>query len=150
MPLLIATHLLAAVVWIGGMAFSLFVLGPATAPVDLPLRVAVWFRVLSRFLTWAWVAVVTLLVTGYGMIHTAFGGFSAVGPYIHVMHLLAWAMFIVLCYLYFVPFRRLQHMVKHELIPEAGLYLMAIRRLVAVNFGLGMVTIFVASSGRYL
>ena len=45
--LLVAIHLLAAVFWVGGMAFAYMVLRPAAAAFDPPERVPLWQRVFS-------------------------------------------------------------------------------------------------------
>ena len=68
MFLLLALHTLAAVLWVGGMFFALVVLRPAADGLDGPERLRLWRRVFARFFPWVWVAVATLLVTGYIML----------------------------------------------------------------------------------
>jgi uncharacterized membrane protein len=48
--LLLAIHLLAAVFWVGGMAFAYTVLRPAAGPLDPAVRLPLWRRVFARFL----------------------------------------------------------------------------------------------------
>jgi len=51
--LLLAIHLLAAVYWVGGMAFAYTVLRPAAGALDPPARLPLWRRVFTRFLPWS-------------------------------------------------------------------------------------------------
>src|ERR1700675_1888451 len=50
----IAFHILAAVIWVGGMFFALMVLRPSTGPLEPAVRLALWHRVFSRFFAWVW------------------------------------------------------------------------------------------------
>ena len=45
----VAFHVVAAVIWVGGMFFALLVLRPSTGPLDPPTRLALWQRVLRAF-----------------------------------------------------------------------------------------------------
>ncbi len=74
----VAFHIVAAVIWVGGMFFALVVLRPSTGPLDPPIRLALWERVFSRFFPWVWGAVVVLLVSGFAMVLWGFGGFAKV------------------------------------------------------------------------
>ena len=48
MIILIALHVLAAVVWVGGMFFAYMVLRPSAGLLVAPARVALWQRVFGR------------------------------------------------------------------------------------------------------
>ena len=76
MALLVALHVLAAVVWVGGMFFAYMVLRPAAGPLETAERLALWHRVFGRFFPWVWACIVLLLVSGYVMLFRAFGGFA--------------------------------------------------------------------------
>jgi len=52
-------------------------------------------------------------------------------------------------HLYFAPWRRLQKAVRDADWPNAGKHLAMIRKLVAINLALGVVTVLVGSTGRY-
>ena len=80
MALLIALHVLAAVVWVGGMFFAYIVLRPSAGPLQAEARLKLWQRVFQRFFPWVWASVVLLLVSGYGMIFLYLGGFAGVRP----------------------------------------------------------------------
>ena len=79
MPLLIALHVLAAVVWVGGMFFAYMVLRPSAGPLDPPARLALWQRVFGRFFPWVWASIAVLLISGYTMLFVHFGGFAGAG-----------------------------------------------------------------------
>ena len=54
-------HILAAVVWVGGMFFAHQVLRPAAGALDPGPRLMLWERVLGRFFPWVIAAIVLLL-----------------------------------------------------------------------------------------
>src|SRR5258706_7685398 len=95
----LAIHILAAVTWVGGMAFAYFVLRPATGPLDAPSRLALWHRVFARFLPMVWVDAVALLASGYAML-MALGGFARAGIHVHVMQASGIAMVLAFLHLY--------------------------------------------------
>jgi uncharacterized membrane protein len=72
LPMIYATlkllHLLAIVVWIGGMAFAHFFLRPAAAQLEPQQRIRLMHGVLQRFFKAVLVSVVVVLGTGLWMI----------------------------------------------------------------------------------
>lgn len=63
-PILLWLHVLAAVAWIGGMIFNLFVLRPSMAVVEPKQRVKLVLGVLRRFIPLAWLSIAILAITG--------------------------------------------------------------------------------------
>jgi uncharacterized membrane protein len=61
-------HSLAAVIWVGGMFFAYMALRPAASALEPPVRLPLMRSALGRFFPWVLASIVTLLVTGYGMI----------------------------------------------------------------------------------
>jgi uncharacterized membrane protein len=59
------------------------------------------------------------------------------------------AMMLLFLHLYFAPWRRYQSSVERHAFPEAANELGQIRRIVAINLGLGLLTIVVGASGRF-
>ena len=58
-------HLLAALVWVGGMFFAWMVLRPAAvAALEAPPRLKLWLEVFPRFFYWVWAAVILVRITG--------------------------------------------------------------------------------------
>jgi uncharacterized membrane protein len=145
---LLALHLLAAIFWVGGMAFAYWVLRPAAGPLEPPARLPLWRRVFAIFLPWVGVAIAVLLVSGYGMI-AYFGGFAGAPVYVNVMQGLGWLMVLLFLHLTFAPWRRFRTAVDQGALGDAGNALHQIRIIVAVNLTLGIVTVIVGGTGRY-
>src|SRR5579862_8199951 len=99
-------HILSAVVWVGGMFFALVVLRPASAPLDPPVRLGLWLRVLDGFFAWVFAAIVLLLLSGFTMVSALFGGFDKLGLYVQLMMAIGIVMMLIFLHLYFAPWRR--------------------------------------------
>jgi uncharacterized membrane protein len=147
--LLIALHVLAAVVWVGGMFFAFMVLRPSAAPLEPEARLTLWHRVFRRFFPWVWSSIVLLLASGYGMIFLYFEGFAGAGLYIHVMQGIGIVMMLLFLHLFFGPWRRFSYAVERKHFPDAAERLGQIRRIIAVNLVLGLLTVVVGASGRF-
>ena len=147
--LLLAIHLLAAVFWVGGMAFAYWVLRPAAGALEPPVRLPLWRRVLARFLPWVGVSVVALLATGFAMIVLMFGGFADAPLYVNIMMATGILMMLLYLHLFFAPWRRFQGALDRQALPEAAQRLNQIRMIVAINLALGVLTILVGGTGRY-
>lgn len=147
--ILLVVHLLSALVWVGGMFFAYVVLRPSMGAVAQPIeRLQLWSVVFQRFFRWVWLAVVLLLASGYGMIFL-YGGMGAVGSYVHIMNLIGLVMMALFGHLYFAPFRRFKAAVAQGDTEGGAKYLNSIRRIVAINLTLGMITTIIGSGGRY-
>jgi uncharacterized membrane protein len=143
-------HILAAVIWVGGMFFAHMVLRPtAMEQLDPPQRLPLWAGVFGRFFPWVWGCIVALLLTGYWLIFGPFGGMGNVGIYIHIMNTTGLVMMGLFSYLYFIPYPRLKQAVNTQNWPEGAKNLNRIRLIVTTNLVLGIVTIIVAQAGRY-
>jgi len=151
MSVSIALHLLSAILWVGGMMFAHMMLRPAAVRVlEPPLRLNLWVQVFKNFFLWVWIAIITLLISGYWMVSSVFGGFGNVGLHIHIMHVLGIVMILIFMYVFFSPYRKLRHAVIVEDFQEGGAQLAKIRRLVGVNILIGLIVSVVASAGRYI
>jgi uncharacterized membrane protein len=138
-------HLLATVVWVGGMFFAHMALRPVVnellaPPVRLPLLNAV----LRRFFTWVWLAVVLVLGTGYWVFLGPMGGQS--GLYVHVMAAVGSLMALIFFYIYFVPYQAMTGALQRGDIPAAGQRMASIRKLIGFNLILGLLTTLVGAS----
>src|SRR5207248_1282892 len=129
----VAFHILAAVVWVGGMFFAYMILRPSAGPLDPVIRLTLWHRVFSRFLVWVWWSVAVVLVSGFAMILLGLGGFSAVAAYVRVMMVLGIIMTTIYTYLYFLPWPRFRRAVSMEEWPAADATLQRIRFIIGVN-----------------
>jgi uncharacterized membrane protein len=147
----ITLHLLAVVIWVGGMFFAYMALRPVAATLlEAPQRLPLWSLTFARFFPWVWVSVILLPVTGYWMILKVFGGFGSLALYIHIMQGVGILMILIFLHVFFAPYRRLKQAVAAGDFTTAGKHLALIRKLIGLNLTLGIALIVVASSGRYL
>ncbi|MDF2181866.1 CopD family protein [Neptuniibacter sp. CAU 1671] len=150
MSIALSLHLLSAVIWVGGMFFAYFALRPAAVEtLEPPARLTLWVAVFNRFFKWVWLAVALLILTGHGMI-ALYGGFGHVGTHVHIMLGTGYLMMAIFAHLFFAPFKRLKLAVSESRWPDAGAQLNLIRKIVAINLTLGIITVLIASGGRYL
>lgn len=150
MTIALALHALAAVIWVGGMAFAYCFLRPAAGQVlEGPARQDLWQAVFSRFFRIVWIAVILLLITGYTMIFAGFGGFANAGIHIHIMHGLGLLMMLLFAHVFFAPWRRYRQALAEQNRDRAAGKLNQIRMLVAINLTLGVIVVIVGASGRY-
>ena len=141
-------HVLAVVVWVGGMFFSYVVLRPAVGQsLKLPERMRLWDRVLRRFFKLVWLAVFLLLSTGFYLIYL-FGGMGAMPPFVHAMTLSGVAMMGIFVYLFFARYVHFNQLVEEKEWHQAEEKLVTMRQLILLNLLLGMLTIAVAIIGR--
>jgi uncharacterized membrane protein len=145
--LLYSLHVLAAVIWVGGMFFAWVVLRPAAvSQLQAPERLKLWAEVFRQFFKWVWVTLVVLPISGIGMWHMRFDAMASAPRYVHVMA----GMFVVMLAL----FLRIQLLLLPELKraiavqswPEGGAVLGKIRQLVGINLMLGLLVIALASA----
>jgi uncharacterized membrane protein len=140
-------HLLAVLIWVGGMFFAYMVLRPAAVDVlQPPERLRLWDNVFRRFFNWVWGAIGLILATGFYMIYQ-YGGMAHVPVHVHIMLTLGLAMVAVYCYVFFACYVPFNLHVAKERWKEAGEMLGKIRKLVALNLTLGLITSSVAAIG---
>jgi uncharacterized membrane protein len=145
----LALHVLAAIVWVGGMFFAYVVLRPAAGQLEPLPRLTLWRDVFARFFPWVWASVLALLLSGYGMLLFGLGGFAGAGLHVHLMQALGLVMMALFGHLYFVPWRRLQRALEGADGAAAAGQLGQIRRIVAINLALGLITSVIGASGRF-
>lgn len=134
-------HLLAVLVWVGGMFFAYMVLRPAAVDaLEPPMRLKLWSAVFHRFFNWVWGAVSVLLVSGFYMIYL-YGGITHVPPHIHIMLVLGIVMMLIYGYVFFACYVPFSLHVSKQRWQEAGNLLIKIRKLVAVNLTIGVLII---------
>lgn len=140
-------HLLAVLVWVGGMFFAYVILRPAAGEALVPPeRMRLWNAVLRRFFNWVGGAIGAILITGFYLIYQ-YGGITHVASHVHIMLALGLLMMVIYGYVFFacyVPFSL--HVAKQRW-KEAEERLGRIRKLVALNLALGLLTIFVVVIG---
>jgi uncharacterized membrane protein len=149
MALALALHALAAVLWVGGMFFAYTILRPSVGGMQPKERLELWRNVFARFFPWVWSAVLVLPATGYLMLFGQFGGMAGAGVHVHIMQLTGWLMILLFVHLFFAPWRRFQAALAGGDTAEAARRLGRIRLIVATNLALGLLTVAIASSGRW-
>lgn len=150
MNIIISLHVLAAIVWVGGLFFAYMALRPAAAQVlQPPERLALWVQVFKLFFLWVWLCIFVLLTSGYWMIFSFFGGFGNVGIHVHYMHGAGLIMVFIYLHVFFAPYRRLRHAVIIKDFQQGASQLAQIRKLVGLNLLIGLSIAVVASGGRY-
>ena len=132
------------------MFFAHFVLRPSAEFLPLPERINLWAGVLGRFMRMVWIVVVVLPLSGYWMLFSYYGGLDGLGLHLYVMQVVGWLMILLFFYVYFIPFKQLKIRLREELYPEAGMFMLQIRRIVGFNLLLGVLTVISAVGGRFL
>ena len=150
MAIAIVLHLLPAVIWVGGMFFAYMALRPvAASQLEPPARLSLWVGVFDRFFPWVFGSIALILASGFWMVYAVFDGFDTTGLYVHGMLVLGILMMLIFFHVYFAPFKRLKRSVAQEDWPAGGRQLAQIRMMVGINLLLGLLTIAIASGGRY-
>ncbi len=138
---LVMLHVLAVVIWVGGMLFAYMQLRPVAASLlEPPVRLTLWVGVFDRFFPWVWASIVTILVTGFWVIGI-YGGFKGLGMHINVMMATGIIMMLIFFHVFFSPYKKMKLAVATENWPAAGKHLALIRKLIAINMTLGVLTI---------
>lgn len=150
MSLALSLHLLAAVVWVGGMFFAYVCLRPVAAQLlDPPVRLTLWRGVFANFFKFVWLAVILLIVTGHWLI-ALYGGMGSIGKHVHIMLATGYVMILIYGHLFFAVFKRFKMAVAISDWEDAANRLATIRRMVGINLVLGLITVIIASGGRFL
>jgi uncharacterized membrane protein len=140
-------HLLGVVVWIGGMFFAHMALRPAAQALPPPQRLPLLATAVTRFVQWVAVAIAAILVSGIALIAMV-GGMAQVGWWVHAMTGIGILMILLYAHLVAAPLRRLRAAVAAAEWERAGAAMAQVRKLVAANLVLGLVTITIAVLGR--
>lgn len=156
-------HVLAVIVWVGGMFLMHFTVRPVVvSQLQPPRRVLLLAEILGRFFNWVTIVVLLVLVTGVAMIiglgaaagaaaagKSAFGeGMRLAHPSVHWMFALGVLMSVIFAFIRLLPFVRLRKALAANDLPAAAKNLDLIRLLVATNLVLGVLTTAAATLGR--
>jgi uncharacterized membrane protein len=140
-------HLLAIVVWIGGMVFAHFFLRPAALQLEPPQRIRLMHGALQRFFQAVLVSVLLVLASGLWMLgrvakQTVQAGLDFSMP-LHwtLMTVLGIVMMGIFGHIRFALFKRLDRAVLAQDWVAGGRALGSIRLWVGVNLALGVAII---------
>lgn len=146
-------HVLATVVWIGGMVFVHFFLRPAVAQLEPPVRVRLMHDVLGRFFRAVLVASLLTLASGVWMVGRVAkqvvqsGGSFEMPLAWTIMAVLGAAMVAMFMHIRFVQYKRLSRAVMASEWSAGSAELARIRLWVAINLGLGILILLVTLTG---
>ena len=142
-------HVLAIIVWLGGMVFTHFFLRPAVAQLEPPVRLRLMHDVLGRFFRAVLVASLLTLVSGVWMLGRVArqvvqsGGSFEMPLAWTVMAVLGVVMVAVFMHIRFALYKRLGRAVAAAEWAAGGAALAQIRKWVAFNLGLGVLVVLV-------
>lgn len=145
MRIALLIHLLAVIVWIGGMFFAHVCLRPVAAEQLPPLqRLPLLSAVLGRFFAAVTVAIIAIFATGIWR----FAEVGAVAPWRwHAMAGIGTAMTVIFLIILLRFHPRLKAAVAAQDWPAGGAAMNVIRPLVLVNLILGIITVVLALLG---
>jgi uncharacterized membrane protein len=145
--LLKTLHVLAIIVWVGGMVFAHFFLRPALASLEPPQRLTLMRDVLRRFFVAVSMAALLVLITGAVMITlavTQVPGASFKMPLVWtLMATFGLAMMLIYAYIRMALFPKFDAAVRAATWPAAAAVLNRIRQWVGVNLVLGVLIVVV-------
>ena len=145
MTIALFLHVIADVIWIGGMFLAYLCVRPAAMEaLEPPQRLKLWAGIFRRFFPWVWAAVIVILGSGFAMM----GRLGAVPHSVIAMTVIGVVMSMIFLHVYFAPFSRLKRAVAAEDWKAGGAALNQIRLLVGINLALGVINIAVAILGR--
>ena len=142
-------HLLAIIVWVGGMVFAQFFLRPAVAVLEPALRLRLMHDVLGRFFNAVMAVSLLTLASGVWMLGRAAkqvvqgGGNFQMPLSWTVMAVLGVLMVAIFMHIRFALYKRLGRAVAAADWPAGAAALAQIRTGVSVNLGLGVLVVVV-------
>lgn len=139
-----AVHLLSAVLWVGGMFFAYEILRPSLSVLEPPQRMMLHAQVFKRFFLVVWHAMPLLVLSGFVMLFSYYGGMAHVTWSVHAMMALGLVMAAIFLAIMFGPYRTFKRTAdRAEMAAAAD----SIRKLIAVNLVLGLITVVIAGLG---
>ncbi len=148
-----AFHLLAVIVWIGGMAFTLFCLRPAARVLEPAARVTLMHAAMKRFITVVSIAALVIVVSGAAMIGISWSAAARAGIAFNMpldwytMIAIFFAMLVVFIHIRNVLFKHLDDAVTAARWPDGAAALAAIRWEISLNLVLGTFVVFFVRLG---
>ena len=148
-----AFHLLAVIVWLGGMAFTLFCLRPAARALEPAARVALMHAAMRRFITVVAIAAAVIVASGAAMIGIAWSAAARAGLAFNMpldwyaMVAIFFAMLVVFIHIRNVLFGRLDAAVAEARWPDGAAVLGLMRWEVSLNLVLGIFVVFFVRLG---
>lgn len=148
MSLALTLHLLAVIIWVGGMFFAHMALRPAVSELLQPAqRLPLMLQVFKGFFPWVWVSVILILGSGFWVLFYLHQGETPASQWF--MAIIGTLMAVIFAYIYLIPFQRMAAALSEDALPKAGTAMILIRRLIGTNLILGLLVSAVAVMGKY-
>ncbi len=144
-------HTLAAVSWIGGMVFNLFVLRPSVGVIDAGDRVKLALTVLRRFIPLVWLCVAVLAISGAYLSILTVGSFNILIDSLsgRVLLLKLAIVAVMVSIVAYIRYNRLPLLESLVGTPEIGEVLAGVVSLVRLNLVLGAVVLLLSGVMAY-
>ena len=140
-------HVLAALIWVGGMFFAWMILRPAAiTALEGPARLKLWVEVFQRFFVWVWVAVVILPISGVGLLQMRFNGFETAPRYVQIMMGLYIVMVALFIRIQSLQLPELRKAIEAQAWADGAAVMGRVRRLVGCNLIVGLVLVAIAAA----
>ena len=140
-------HVLAALIWVGGMFFAWMILRPAAiTALEGPARLKLWVEVFQRFFVWVWIAVVVLPISGVGLLQMRFNGFETAPRYVQIMMGLYIVMVALFIRIQSLQLPELRKAIEAQAWADGAAVMGRIRRLVGCNLIVGLVLVAIAAA----
>ena len=140
-------HVLAALIWVGGMFFAWMILRPAAVTaLEGPVRLKLWVEVFQRFFVWVWIAVVILPISGVGLLQMRFNGFETAPRYVQIMMGLYIVMVALFIRIQSLQLPELRKAVEAQAWADGAAVMGKIRRLGGCNLIVGLVLVAIAAA----
>jgi len=143
-------HVLAVLVFVGGLFSAVIVSHPLARGLNTDAASVAWRQALSRVFTWAWVSLLLIVATGVVMVSLKFGGFSGVPPIHRANMAIGIPAMVLFGYTFFGPWQRYRRTIARGDLPAARWALSRVRVLMSVILGLGLLASVVSAVGRYI
>ena len=143
-------HVLAAIVFIGGLFSAVIVSRPLARGLDTEAASVLWQQALSRVFAWAWGSLLLIVATGIVMVSLKFGGFSGVPPIHRANMAIGIPAMLLFGYAFFGPWQRYRRTIARGDLTAAHWALSRVRVLMGVTLGLGLLASVVSAVGRYI
>ena len=137
-------HILGFTVWVGGMFFAHNALRPVAAvTLEPPQRLTLLAAVFAKFFLWVWISIALIFGSGMAMM----AGMGKPPMHVMLMFVLGVVMLLIFSHIFFAPYRRLKRAVAAQDWKAGGAAMATIRKLVAINLIIGLLTIAIGALG---
>ena len=130
-------HIIAVIIWIGGMFFTLFVLKPNLEKIE-DKKLEFMKSIMDKFFPFVWISIILLFITG-----DYYAKYFINNTFFDVKLFIYFIMVIIFSYIYFGLYKKIPY-TKNK--PPV---FMKISKLITLNFVLGLTVIFLIETVRY-